>query len=73
MTLHRQRWDVGVFSDPSRRNPATRVNFRAYVRDFNPAWPHCCNHTVYAFTGSAAKTIAIAQCRRRCHLEGTTL
>ena len=64
---HTQRWKVGVFSRPSRRHPFHRIGFRAYVRNFNPAWPHCCVHLVYAFTGEGAKIAAIAQCREECH------
>jgi len=64
--IPKDRWEVGVFFYQSPRDPAKRVGFRAYVRDFNPEWPRCCVHIVYADSGMLAKAYAIAQCRERC-------
>lgn len=38
----------------------------AYLRDYNPAWPGCCLHLVYANTGRAAKIAAIREHKAVC-------
>ena len=40
---------------------------RAYLRDYNPAWPGCCLHTIVATSGREAKSLAIAACRMGLH------
>jgi hypothetical protein len=50
---------VGVF-------PCRKASFTAYTTWYNPSWSECCEHTVEAVNGTAAKKIAIQEHRERC-------
>jgi hypothetical protein len=52
---------VGVFPPDAD----TRF-YRAYTRWYNPQWKGCCEHTVEAVNGTAAKKLAIEEHKERC-------
>lgn len=50
MSENINQFRVGVFSDTGKR----KRRYRAYVRDYNPQWKGCCEHTVEAASGEQA-------------------
>lgn len=53
---------VGVFEHQRPRG----IRLEAYTLWYNPAWPGCCEHVVFATSGADAKKLAKQEHRERC-------
>ena len=54
---------VGVFGDV---RASGKPYYMAYTTWYNPQWKGCCEHTVEAINGTAAKKAAIREHKEQC-------